>query len=86
MSVVVAADESVDPDTDYLFRTLDGGTTWESLNTNSTQRLLAIVPSTGNDTIYTSFGGFVWRTSNNGMNWEDITPPPSTNDLNDIAN
>ncbi|MGY5856065.1 MAG: hypothetical protein RTS72_05645 [Candidatus Thorarchaeota archaeon] len=84
-TVTVETDAFADPDTDYLYRTTDGGTNWESLNTDTTIILLAIVPSDGFDTIYTAFGGKIRRTSNDGMTWVDITPPPSTRDPFDIA-
>ncbi|MHA1994719.1 MAG: VPS10 domain-containing protein [Candidatus Hodarchaeales archaeon] len=85
VSVTPAPDEGFDPDTNYLFRTKDGGETWEDLNTQTVLQLLAIVPSPANDTIYASYGAFVFRTNNNGELWNDITPPPVTSDINDIA-
>ncbi|MFX1368866.1 MAG: hypothetical protein ACFFAY_09730, partial [Promethearchaeota archaeon] len=84
VSYTTAPDETINPEHSYLSRTVDDGATWEELNTTTTIRLLAIVPSTGNDTIYVSYGRYVTRTSDYGANWEDITPPPVTSDINDI--
>ncbi|MHA1944539.1 MAG: WD40/YVTN/BNR-like repeat-containing protein [Candidatus Hodarchaeales archaeon] len=85
VSMTLAPDEWTDPDTNYLFRTVDGGSSWESLNTQAVLNLLAIVPSSANDTIYASYGAFVFRTNDDGINWNDITPPPVTSDINDLA-
>ncbi|MHA2356641.1 MAG: hypothetical protein ACXADC_15800 [Candidatus Thorarchaeota archaeon] len=82
----------VDPDGDYIYRTLNGGISWESLNSGrefailqSKIRLLAIVSSSSNDTIYTSWGIQIARSSDYGMNWVNITPPPPSSDIKDIA-
>ncbi|MHA2277520.1 MAG: WD40/YVTN/BNR-like repeat-containing protein, partial [Candidatus Kariarchaeaceae archaeon] len=85
VSLTLAPDEWVDPDTNFLFRTVDGGSSWTDLNTEVVLNLLAIVPSSDNDTIYASYGAFVYRTNNDGINWNDITPPPVTSDINDLA-
>ncbi|MFW9884735.1 MAG: WD40/YVTN/BNR-like repeat-containing protein [Candidatus Thorarchaeota archaeon] len=85
VSYTTAPDETVNPDDSYLSRTMDAGATWDELNTTTTIRLLAIVPGTVNDTIYVSYGPHVMRTSDYGIDWEVITPPPVTSDINDIA-
>lgn len=82
----------VDPDSDYIYRTEDSGDSWESLKSGrkfaelqSKISLLGIVPSSGNDTIYTSWGIQVTRSSDYGLNWVNITPPPPSSDIYDIA-
>ncbi|MFW9838472.1 MAG: hypothetical protein ACFFE7_13205 [Candidatus Thorarchaeota archaeon] len=86
VSVTTAPDAPVDPDTDYIFRTGNGGASWQSINTLGTMRILAVEPSTGGDTIYGSLTGiYIFRTHNLGQTWINMTPPPSTSDINDIA-
>ncbi|MHA2210534.1 MAG: WD40/YVTN/BNR-like repeat-containing protein, partial [Candidatus Thorarchaeota archaeon] len=82
----------VDPDGDYIYRTQDSGSSWESLSSGkefaklqSKISLLGIAPSSGNDTIYTSWGIQVSKSSDYGLNWVNITPPPPSSDIYDIA-
>ncbi|MHA2158656.1 MAG: WD40/YVTN/BNR-like repeat-containing protein [Candidatus Thorarchaeota archaeon] len=82
-------DEPVDSHTSYLSMTDNGGSTWQQLNTTTTLRLLAIVPSLDNDTIYASYGPIVYTTDNYGLHWDDITiytntSTTMTNDINDL--
>ncbi len=82
----------VDPDSDYIYKTMDSGNSWESLKSGkefaelqSKISILGIVPSSGNDTIYTSWGIQIAKSSDNGLNWANITPPPPSSDIYDIA-
>ncbi|MFW9808618.1 MAG: hypothetical protein ACFFE6_04465 [Candidatus Thorarchaeota archaeon] len=89
VSLTNTPDEPIDPHTSYLSMTEDGGINWKQLNTTATLRLLSIVPSSGNDTVYASYGPIVYRTSDYGINWDDITiytniSTTMTSDINDL--
>lgn len=77
-----------------VYRTLDGGNTWENISAALPDRWVTRVQSDPEDatTVYVTFSGYrfgedtghVYRSTDNGSNWEDVTNNLPDIPVNDI--
>ena len=85
VTVGEAPDIPPNPENSYLKWTDDSGANWHNISTPKPVRIIGISPSDDNDTLYVSYGSIVYKSTNNGESWTDITPSQSHNDAWDFA-
>ncbi len=70
----------------YLLKSVDGGNTWISLRLPGTDGMVNIMGrAREDDALYVGTGDRVYRSTDNGSSWSNITPPGRSGDMCDIA-
>jgi photosystem II stability/assembly factor-like uncharacterized protein len=84
-SLISAIDKSPNMSDPYLFKSEDGGNVWLEQYPKIPVKIIEVIPSLGNETIYASQGSNVYK-SNDGYNWVTLNfSSISRGDIIDIA-